>query len=200
MIDWYGPFSSEEEAKLKADQHRLIKGLYVKIGNQKAQRGTERLQYIGYSGNFQQRLSPKHAKLPLVTKRVEIWLGEVGSHRIPNRTRAAIDPAEDLAEWLHAGFVRKSSNGIAFPLNEKKTRGVPKVAATVVNHWWTIRDPGDRTKDEPFESILKSPHEWWPYVIDYYGSGYQHKRGQTFTYEARLTWLDGSWDLVSLSQ
>ncbi len=199
QIDWFGPFDDELQAKefAETDSRGLNEGLYVKIGNTARQRGAARLQYVGISErDLTYRINdPKHRKLRGITQSVQFWLGEIGSFGLPREAKFKGNRAIRLAEWLHASYVKKASSRTAFALNEQSTKGVTRDPATVINHWWDVR----ASKEEPFEGLLRTPHEWWPYIIDYYGSGYNYN-GEKFKPEARLTWLDGSWDLVRLSK
>ncbi|MFT4588213.1 MAG: hypothetical protein ACI8QF_002314 [Limisphaerales bacterium] len=200
QVDWFGPFSEEAEARVFAKERKLKKGLYVKIGNKLRQRGTARLQYIGKSETgLAKRIGPSHHKLPDIVRLTEIWLGEIGSFAIPKEKGFKQDTAISLAESLHASYVKKASAGVAFALNEKQTIRETRLTGTVVNHWWNVTDAKSGDSSEPFAGLTRAPHEWWPYIIDYYGSGYCYQN-QDFEPAARLTWLDGSFDLVRLSK
>ncbi len=199
QVDWFGPFDDELKAKefAEADARNLNEGLYVKIGNTSRQQGPARLQYVGMSeAGLASRINdPDHRKLRRVTQSVQFWLGEVGSFGLPREAGFKGNRAIRLAEWLHASYVKKASNKAAFRLNAQSTKSVTRDSATVINHWWDVRS-GD---EEPYAELKRSPHEWWPYIIDYYGSGYKCMK-KDFKPEARLTWLDGSWGLVRLSK
>ena len=191
LVDWYGLFKKDKAFKVSG---RFKKALYVLIGKEKHERGKPRLKYIGISEtNLRRRLFRNHEKLKKLQEGYEIWIGEVGSYHLPKWKGLSADRAVSLAEWLHVSFTRKSSSDAAFVLNKHK-KNIPRDSATVVNHWWE-RDFESQEQDEPYREFRRSPHPWWPYVIDYFGSGWK-----SVDHEARVTWMDASWDLVQLSR
>ena len=76
---------------------------------------------------------------------------------------------------------------------EKRERGKPRlkyIGISETNLWRRLF----RNHEKPYRRFRRSPHPWWPYVIDYFGSGWK-----SVEHEARLTWLDTSYHLVRLS-
>ncbi|MCI5120605.1 MAG: hypothetical protein D3908_05330 [Candidatus Electrothrix sp. AUS4] len=162
VIDWYGPYSSLEEARaaLNADYED---GLYMVIGKIPYQREDPTLQYIGISKKLRSRVGNNHHKLGAISKLSGIWLGEVASTGIPGKKKQATDLRLDLSEWCHSYFLQ-------LPLNDKKTVNPPKEPVTVMNRWWFTDYETKRNR---------RPHPDWPDIIDYWGK----------EYGAKLSWL-----------
>lgn len=152
-IDWYGPYPDLKNAK-KIARDEFCDGLYVCIGKmKKLERRT--ILYIGIGSSLHTRLTEDHHKLQLVTKKRQIWLGEVATPEPSGRNIKATKQTLDYAEWLHAYFLN-------LPLNEQKTKNAPSRSATVVNYWWKIDYETAHTR---------RPHPDWPKLIDYRGCG-----------------------------
>jgi hypothetical protein len=123
------------------------------------------LQYVGLATDLASRINGYHHKLPLITRELEIWLGEVVPPRTPGRKIKVTDRILDLSEWAHAYFLQ-------LPLNQRKTINPPDLPITVYNRWWKT----------DFKTPRKHrPHPDWPDVIDFIGQ----------EYEAKLVWFGG---------
>jgi hypothetical protein len=132
----------------------LAEVLYLAIGKRAYQRETD-MQYVGISNDAHSRFNNNHKKLPLVTKSIGIWIGEVVSHAIAGR-RASRQPikhsvAVELTEWGLAYF-------LALHLNERKRRNHPRQSFVLVNRWF---------KPDFDTRRVKRGHENWPDLIEY---------------------------------
>lgn len=163
IVDWYGPYSYEK-AKTSA-KNDFCDGLYMVIGKTKHQKASTAIQYIGVAKDLCSRLCNGHHKIHEVTRERKFWLGEIGSVGIPGPKGKVIDVRIDLAEWAHAYFLR-------LPLNDKKTKNAPDRAVTVLNRWWQVDYESPR---------IRRPHQNWPDLIEYLGSGES----------AKLVWFGG---------
>lgn len=156
VVDWYGPYSLE--AARTAAFHHYDDGIYCAIGKRKYERESH-MQYCGLASNLRARLSGAHHRLPLITRDIEVWLGDVVSPRTPGRKIKITDRMLDLAEWAHAYFLQ-------LPLNDRKKTAPPDRPITVYNRWWHT----------DFETpYRRRPHNEWPDVIDFLGEEYQVK-------------------------
>ncbi len=80
-------------------------------------------------------------------------MGEVATAEIAGPKRKSTPESLDVAEWLHAYFLK-------LPLNERKTLNPPQRAATILNRWWHT----------DYETLwVKRPHPLWPDLFDYLG-------------------------------
>lgn len=133
VVDWYGPFSSFDEAANKLSGYGLDEGLYLAIGKRKGQR-QKRLQYVGISQDVKDRIDPrKHHRLKFITRDLYLWVGEVASHAVAGRPRdrqpVAHSITVNLAEWCLAYFFR-------LPLNKKKRNNPPPRPVILINRWF----------------------------------------------------------------
>ena len=173
LIDWFGPYDLEGARHAAFDYDD---GVYCAIGKTRYARHTK-LQYVGLANNLRSRLNGAHHKLPLVTRQMEVWLGEVVSPRTPGRKIKTTDRMLDLAEWAHAYFLQ-------LPLNERKKKRPPDRPITVYNKWW---------RPDFVTPYVRRPHRDWPDLIDFLGTGYPTK----------LVWFGGgqvvqdAWDFGS---
>jgi hypothetical protein len=100
-----------------------------------------------------------------VTHDPEYWLGEIATAEPSGRRMKVTKATLDYAEWLHARFLH-------LPLNEKKTKRVPRRSVTVLNRWWC----------EDYETPRRHrPHPDWPDLIDF----------PSFELPARVIWFGG---------
>ncbi|MDO9067908.1 MAG: hypothetical protein Q7W05_05575 [Deltaproteobacteria bacterium] len=149
VIDWYGPYTSSEEA-IAAAKSDYNQGLYVGIGKRRYEHGSSKPQYIGLSKNLANRLE-SHQKLPEITREIKLWLGEVATPEPSGSKNKKTTATLDYAEWLHAYFLQ-------LPLNEKKKVSPPPRPLTVLNRWW---------KKDYVTPWVRRPHPLWPDLIDY---------------------------------
>lgn len=155
VVEWYGPYTVEEARSASFDYDD---GIYLALGKVRYER-SRRLQYVGLASDLASRLNGYHHKLPLISRDLEIWLGEVASPRTPGKKIKVTDRMLDLSEWAHAYFLQ-------LPLNDKKRARPPDRPITVYNRWWR--------KD--YETPCgKRPHSAWPDLIDYLGPEYPVK-------------------------
>lgn len=164
-VNWYGPYSSIDEAN-KVAKEDFTKGLYMASGMCRYQRKPS-LQYIGIAKtNISQRLDAQHhGKLGLITKRLNIWLGEIATSE-PSGRKLKVTPATlDYAEWLHARLLK-------MPLNEKKTKTLPPIGVTVLNRWFgkDYKTPRQRRPHADWPDLLDFPHYDLPARIVFFGS------------------------------
>ncbi|MBY0457937.1 MAG: hypothetical protein K2V38_11405 [Gemmataceae bacterium] len=162
LIDWFGPYDLDTARDAAFD---FDDGIYCAIGKTK-HAWHSHLQYVGLASNLRARLNGTHHALPLITREMQLWLGEVASPRTPGRKIKTTDRMLDLAEWAHAYFLQ-------LPLNTRKKATPPDRPITVYNKWW-------RTDFET--PYLRRPHQEWPDLIDFLGLDYQ----------AKLVWFGGS--------
>ena len=101
VVEWYGPYSKDEARNNASD---FDDGLYMAIGKKKYER-TANLQYVGLASNLRARLNSEHHKLPLVTRDLRLWLGEVTTPRSPGRKIKVTDRMLDLVEWAHIYYL-----------------------------------------------------------------------------------------------
>ena len=147
-IHWYGPYKDLDEAR-ECARYDNIHGLYLAIGKCRSDR-TKRLQYVGIGSAIHTRLNERHHKLSLVEKEREIWLGEIVTAEPSGKRLKATRTTLDLAEWMHARF-------LGLPLNDKKTKALPRRSVTVLNRWFALN----------YETPARRPHKDWPDLIDY---------------------------------
>jgi hypothetical protein len=153
-VDWFGPYTSVEEAATAAKED-FEDGLYLVAGKRKSQHGKPCLQYVGIAKRLATRLFTSEG-VKSVTRDRKIWLGEISSSAPPGKKTKATKPTIDLAEWAHAYFLR-------LPCNTKKKASPPPRPVTVLNRWW---------KKDYETPARQRPHRDWPDVIDYLGNGY----------------------------
>ena len=154
-IDWYGPYPDLHTAK-KIAKNDFDNGLYICIGKcKKFQKRS--IQYIGIGSPIHRRLTKDHHKLKLVTRKHQIWLGEIVTSEPSGRKIKVTPQTLDYAEWLHAYCLN-------LPLNEKKTKNAPPRIVTVMNWWW---------KEDYKTPWTRKPHPNWPKLIDFQGNDIQ---------------------------
>lgn len=166
-IDWFGPYSLDE-AHLAA-RNDFEHGLYLCLGKTAYQRNTS-VQYVGIGNALHVRLHKHHHKLQKVTKSRQIWLGEIATSEPSGKKLKVTKTTLDLAEWLHARFLR-------LPLNEKKTKTLPSRSVSVMNRWFR------RDYETPWK---RRPHPDWPDLIDF----------PSYGMPARLVWFGGKQRLI----
>src|SRR6266498_833520 len=125
VVEWYGPYSKEDAQSASFEYED---GIYLAVGKQQYQHAVQ-LQYVGLATDLASRINGYHHKLPLITRELDIWLGEVVSPRTPGRKIKVTDRMLDLSEWAHAYFLQ-------LPLNQRKTINPPDLPITVYNRWW----------------------------------------------------------------
>jgi len=148
-INWYGPYETLEEAQVEA-RDWYAHGLYLAIGKRKFERRAK-MQYIGIGEALHRRLHDGHHKLGEITRDRVFWLGEIATAEPSGRRVKVTRASLDYAEWLHVRF-------LGLPLNDKKTKSLPKRGVTVLNRW--------------FETNFKTAHKRaghldWPDLIDF---------------------------------
>lgn len=148
-INWYGPYGLDESRKCA--RHDYEHGLYLAIGMCKYQRRAA-LQYVGIGNSIHTRLNHRHHKLSRITRERTLWLGEIATAEPSGKRLKATRTTLDYAEWLHARFLR-------LPLNDKKTKTLPRRSVTVLNRWF----------GSDYETPRHRPHADWPDLIDYPG-------------------------------
>lgn len=164
-VNWFGPYLSIEDAH-EAAKADFTKGLYMASGMCRYQRKLS-LQYIGIARtNISQRLNAKrHDKLKLITRQLNIWLGEIATSE-PGGRKLKVTPATlDYAEWLHARLLK-------LPLNEKKTKTLPPTGVTVLNRWFSkdFKTPRRRRPHADWPDLLDFPHYDLPARSVFFGS------------------------------
>jgi hypothetical protein len=102
-IDWFGPYSLEEAFEATKDVH--WPGLYMCLGMTPYQRATH-VQYVGIGKNIRTRLKTDHHKLQKVSRRRQLWLGEVSTAEPSGKKLKVTAATLDYAEWLHARFMQ----------------------------------------------------------------------------------------------
>jgi hypothetical protein len=113
------------------------------------------LQYVGISGDINQRFKdPKHA-IRSIRRNLTVWVGEVVSHAVAGR-RKERHPVKhsvsvEYAEWALAYF-------LALPLNKKKRKKPPPESIIVLNRWFG-RDFASRK--------IHRGHSNWPDLVEY---------------------------------
>lgn len=113
-VHWTGPYSIEE-----IDEQE--NGLYFVSGKRKYGR-VEQIQYCGITeGRYLNRFA-NHHKLPLVTKDLEIWLGQIVYPTSFNRQHLETAESMIVYFWQPA-------------LNERKCYHPPK-PTTLISHWF----------------------------------------------------------------
>lgn len=148
-INWYGPYADLDEARLCA-RHDYDHGLYLAIGRV-GRETSSTMQYVGIGSAIYTRLTKRHHALSKLADGYTLWLGEIVTAE-PSGTRLkATRTTLDLAEWLHARFLR-------LPLNKMKTREVPSRSVTVLNRWFR------KDYETPY---VRRPHPDWPDLIDF---------------------------------
>ncbi|CAN7555051.1 hypothetical protein [Neorhizobium tomejilense] len=159
-VDWFGPYKGIEEARVAIGDF-MGTGLYLAIGRTDADEPLS-LQYVGISTSLSKRVGNAHHKLGRIDD-LQIWVGEVGTARPSGRQLKKTPATLDYAEWLMAYFVY-------LPLNDKKTKNAPDIAATLLNRWWK------KDYETPYH---RRPHPDWPDLIDYLG----------FYYPTKIVWF-----------
>lgn len=161
IVEWFGPYSLQEAQSATFDYED---GIYIALGKTVGQR-VSCIQYVGLASDLKTRLNGCHHKLPLITRELQLWLGEVVSPRTPGRKIKVTDRMLDLTEWAHAYFLQ-------LPLNDKKKSGPPDRPITVYNRWW---------RKDYVTPYRRRPHRDWPDVIDFMGT----------EYHAKIVWFGG---------
>lgn len=152
-IEWYGPYESIEAAHTGAGD--FGEGLYLAYGKCERQQNP-RLQYVGVASDLSTRVREDHEKLSLITRELQIWLGEIGSHGKSGARRNSSIPASiDLAEWAIAYFLE-------LPLNIKKTERPPYDPVTVTSRWFDLSE----------NLLAVPPFDEFPVTIDFIGKDF----------------------------
>lgn len=165
VLDWYGPFGYDEAFEIARKD--FDGGMYLCVGKVKSQHGPATIQYVGIAGKvLRSRVNGTHAKLILVTRERNIWLGEIGSLGVPGKKAKKTNASLDFAEWALVYFLKPR-------LNNKKTKTPPARPVTVLNRWW---------KRDYATQHVRRPHPNWPDLIDYLGP----------ESKARVVWFKGA--------
>ena len=155
-IDWYGPFTLEAAKSAARVYH--AGGLYICVGKT-AGKHKRLIQYVGKSNDaLQTRLNYGHHKLKLVTREMEIWLGDIATGNVPGKSKTVTPQSLRMAEWAIAYFMK-------LPLNAKLLKSPPKRAVTVLNRWW----------QKDYSPRFNRPHKDWPDLIDFLGNDYRER-------------------------
>jgi hypothetical protein len=167
-INWYGPYFDLDSARTAATQD-YGDGLYFCIGVRKYTRLNVRIAkplYVGIAKNLRTRSHEEHHKLKMVrAEGFRLWLGEIATSEPSGRRLKVTKATLDYSEWLHARLLR-------LPLNDRKTKNLPRQSVTVLNRWWAT----------DYETARKHrPHPDRPDLIDYPGDGLP----------ARTVWFGG---------
>lgn len=149
-VDWFGPFSSIDDARSAARTHEIEEAVYLALGCCGRQR-RGRMQYVGVSGDAASRFNGQHQKLPGITRNFRLWVGEVASHAVAGPKKLKRSVAVEAAEWAMAYFLE-------LPLNVRKRAKAPNRSLILINRWFR---PDLKTRRS------HRGHEDWPDFIEY---------------------------------
>jgi hypothetical protein len=146
VINWHGPFSSVESARLGAIDGDVDEIIYVAIDKTNQ-------AYAGISQNVATRLTDAHHVLgKLGTDDADLWIGVLASQRIWTASSAIHSKAIILAE--HATIYC-----LGLSKNQKLRKSPPDRSVMLINRWYESHHPYKRSSGRG--------HKDWPELIEY---------------------------------
>lgn len=130
-VSWRGPYSLDEIVSSDfADEDPNI--IYILVGKRIYERGDNKIQYIGISGQGARARLRYHHKAENVRHDPTVWIGHIDKSDVERNDL-------ELAESVLVYFSQP-------PLNEKKTSNAPKESCSVISRYY--KKNGDVYKNQ----------------------------------------------------